>query len=575
MPMSHIWAESDYNIIGQGKSDTLVGRDGNDEIAGNEGDDELLGREGDDSLTGNEGDDTLRGGEGNDKIEGDEGNDQLIGSEGDDILFGGPGDDTLRGEDGNDNLSGGQGNDSLIGGTENNTLTGGPGTDNFDCGLEVDNVLDFNASEGDIVSPSCLTELGARKVIRPQGEPTIYSDMSLVVETVVTGLDSPTNMAFLGPNDILVLEKNNGRVLRIIDGTMLPEPLLDVDVVANDGLLGIAVSKNETGPTYVFLYFTESSTEEDASSTEFVEEGEKIDPAGNRLYRYELRNGELVNPKLLLDLPAIPGPIHHGGEIIIGPDNELYVIIGDLEGDSKDFSSTKAQNYRDGPEPDGRSGILRITQDGQLVNNTGILGDEHPLDLYYAYGIRNSFGMDFDPITGKLWDTENGPDYGDEINLVEPGFNSGWQFVQGLWKPKGGLPGDIALNPNDLVDFDGRGNYSAPEFIWHYIVAPTALKFLDSDKLGKKYEYNMFVGDINNGRIYHFGLSEDRTKLALNGPLADKIANSTNELQDIIFGQGFGGITDIEVGPDGYLYVVSHDHGAIYRIVPHNSGQAQ
>ena len=50
---------------------------------------------------------------------------------------------------------------------------------------------------------------------------------------------------------------------------------------------------------------------------------------------------------------------------------------------------------------------------------------------YYAYGIRNSFGMDFDPVTGNLWDTENGPSYGDEINLVEPGFNSGWQVVQG------------------------------------------------------------------------------------------------------------------------------------------------
>ena len=82
----------------------------------------------------------------------------------------------------------------------------------------------------------------------------------------------------------------------------------------------------------------------------------------------------------------------------------------------------------------------------------------------------------------------------------------------------------------------------------------------------------MFVGDINNGRIYHFGLNNNRTELALNGPLADKIANSTNELQDIIFGQGFGGITDIEVGPDGYLYIVSIDAGKIFRIVPHNSG---
>ena len=163
--------------------------------------------------------------------------------------------------------------------------------------------------------------------------------MSLVVETVVTGLDSPTNMAFLGPNDILVLEKNNGRVLRIIDGTMLPEPLLDVDVVANDGLLGIAVSKNETGPTYVFLLTLLNLQQKRMHLQQNSwRKGKKLIRAGNRLYRYELRNGELVNPKLLLDLPAIPGPIHHGGEIIIGPDNELYVILGDLEGYSKDFS---------------------------------------------------------------------------------------------------------------------------------------------------------------------------------------------------------------------------------------------
>jgi aldose sugar dehydrogenase len=558
-------------IIGHGGSDVLDGLDGNDEIAGNDGDEDLLGSEGNDYLTGNGGNDDLRGGEGNDRIEGGKDDDQLFGTEGDDILSGGPGDDTLRGEDGNDILSAGQGNDTLVGGPGNNTLTGGPGADNFDCGLEVDKVLDFNAPEGDIVSPSCLAEPGSKKVIRPQTEPTISNDTALMVETIVTGLNSPTNMAFLGPNDILVLEKDKGTVQRIINGNRLPEPLIDVDVVANDGLTGIAVSKNGSGSTYVFLYFTESSTKGDASSTEYAEEGKKNDPIGNRLYRYELRNDALVNPKLLLNLPAIPGPIHHGGEIVIGPDNILYVTLGDIEGSSENYSSTKAQNYKDGPDPDGRSAILRITQNGQLVNGTGILGDEHPLDMYYAYGIRNSFGMDFDPITGKLWDTENGPDYGDEINLVEPGFNSGWRVVQGLWKPERGLAGHIALNPDDLVDFDGKGKYSAPEFIWYYAVAPTALKFFNSDKLGKQYSNDMFVGDINNGRLYHFGLNEERTELALNSPLADKIANSTDELQDIIFGQGFGGITDIQVGPDGYLYVVSLRHGAIYRIVPHNS----
>ena len=67
-------------------------------------------------------------------------------------------------------------------------------------------------------------------------------------------------------------------------------------------------------------------------------------------------------------------------------------------------------------------------------DGTGILGDKYPLDIYYAYGIRNSFGIDFDPVTGKLWDTENGPQFGDEINMVEPGFNSGSDRVYGIWE---------------------------------------------------------------------------------------------------------------------------------------------
>ena len=91
-----------------------------------------------------------------------------------------------------------------------------------------------------------------------------------------------------------------------------------------------------------------------------------------------------------------------------------------------------------------------------------MLGDKRPLGKYYAYGIRNRSGMDFDPITGKLWDSENGPSFGDEINLIEPGFNSGWLKIQGIWKPKGGQAGDADLIPDDLINFDGNGKYSAP-----------------------------------------------------------------------------------------------------------------
>ena len=187
------------------------------------------------------------------------------------------------------------------------------------------------------------------------------------------------------------------------------------------------------------------------------------------------------------------------------------------------------------------------------------------MNLYYAYGIRNSFGIDFDPVTGNLWDTENGPDYGDEINLVEPGFNSGWILAQGFWKPKNDLERGSSLiaaeeltnaEMKDMVDFTGRGKYSPPEFVWSKTVGPTALKFLNSDKLGEEYENDLFVGDNNFGNIYNFDLSRDRTELYLPSVLKDKIADNHTELKEIIFGEGFDGITDLDVGPDGFLYVL-------------------
>ena len=405
----------------------------------------------------------------------------------------------------------------------------------------------------------------------------IINDPNLKAELIVQGLDLPTTMAFLGDNDILVLEKDKGTVQRIVDGKMLPEPLLDVNVATSVErcMCGIAVSQSSssgsssstgltTTTTYVFLYYTEA----ELTDSEDVIEGKA--PLGNRLYRYELVNNKLINPVLLLDLPAVPGPRHNGGAIMIGPDNNLYVPIGDVDGTGKgEASETKAQNYVDGVEPDGRSGILRITQDGQPVGSSSnsILGNTHPLNLYYAYGIRNSFGFDFDPVTENIWDTENGPGEGDEINLVEPGFNSGWQEIQGMASNTDDGFNGFNLQ-EDIVDFEGKGKYSNPELVWMDTEGPTALTFLNSNKLGMQYVNDMFVGDVHNGWIYHFDLNEDRTDLILEGQLADKIANTPEEMQETIFGEGFGGITDLEVGPDGYLYVVSIGQGAIYRIVP-------
>src|SRR5215204_3501318 len=396
------------------------------------------------------------------------------------------------------------------------------------------------------------------------GETPVVRDTNLGVEVVAEGLEFPTTMAFLGPNDILVLEKEKGTVQRIVDGQIQPEPLLDVNVATSQErcMCGVAVSsKHIHGHTYVFLYFTEA----ESADAEDITEGKE--PIGNRLYRYELVNNKLVNPKIILDLPSTPGPRHNGGAIMIGPDNNLYIPVGDVDGSFKDPEfETQTQNYPDGVEPDGRSGILRFTQDGNPVPNGGVIGDGYPLNLYYAYGVRNSFGINFDPVTGNLWDTENGPEHGDEINLVEPGFNSGWVQVQGMSSDK---EEDDGFNIDDLVDFDGKGKYSDPEFEWRQTLGPTAILFLHSDRLGSQYQNDIFVGSIVTGNIYHFDLNEDRTQLVLAGELEDKIAETRETGQEqIVFGEGFAGVSDLEVGPDGYLYIVSLGQGKIFSIVP-------
>ena len=447
-------------------------------------------------------------------------------------------------------------------------------------------------------------------------------DSNLKVEEIFSGLKFPTSMAFLGPDDILVLEKNNGIVRRITNGTMIPEPLLDVNVssLGERGMLGVAISKNMTNSnvtiakdyhidkytnTYVFLYFTESTEEgkvscpSEKSLFRYCNLGGE--PVANRLYRYELINGKLINAKLLLDLPATPNH-HNGGAVLIGPDQYVYLLIGDIN------HATKSENFLNGSDPDGTGGILRVTQDGKVVGN-GILGNKDPINKYYAYGIRNGFGLDFDPLKGNLWDTEDGPGHADEINLVRPGFNSGWSKVQGIWdsqksdpvsresywKLKDNSSHNVITNKVDgLVNLHQWGTYSAPELTWAFSVAPTAIKFIDSNRYGKEYKYDLFVADFRNGTIYHFELGNDRTELSLNGTLKDKVVNSWRELENIIWGWGFGAITDMEVGPDGYLYVLSlveggqdcrrthkdcitYDspiQGTIFRIVPSDNSTA-
>lgn len=396
------------------------------------------------------------------------------------------------------------------------------------------------------------------------GEP-VAIDPKLTIEKVYTGNFEPSTMAFLGLDDILVLDRDNGKVLRVQNG-IEEKTILDVNVATDGyrGLLGIAVSAEHKRPSNVFLYYTESRNKDGEDDSE-----NSVPPLGNRIYKYDLVDNRLLNPTLLLDLPALPGPRHAGGVLAIGPDDNLYATVGDLDGTFKNQFETMAQNYKTGKPADGRSGILVLSKNGEPLSQ-GILGNSVPLKYYYAYGIRNSFGIDWDPLTSNLWDSENGPTFGDELNLVFPGFNSGWASIQGYWKPNLENKGQEISEPTNLVDFNGNGRYSSPEFVWLLPAAPSAIKFLDSDLYGTQYENDLLVGDANNGYIYDFNLDEDRMKFDLSGRIEDNIADNTEELDQLIFAKGFGKVADIKIGPDGFIYVLSteSDTANIYRIQP-------
>lgn len=399
--------------------------------------------------------------------------------------------------------------------------------------------------------------------------PLIYQndDNDLRIELFTDGLAKPTSMTFVDNDTILVLEKDTGTVRVVNNGTLEKDPVLSVrvDAKAERGLLGIDILKRNIGQTkiddYVFIYFTEDTNKNTGEES-----------VRNRIYRYNWNGTNLFNPVLLLDLPGEPGPYHNGGKIKIGPDQQLYVVIGDLTS-----PSTILQNHvidRDAT-PNNTSVILRINPvDGrpsssnpfqnQAQNNLVRLPN---LDYYYAYGIRNSFGISFDPITGNLWDTENGEGKFDEINLVKPGFNSGW------YKIMGPVSRNKNFSENDLVMLN-NSYYSDPKFSWFKPIGVTDLEFYNSTTLGAKFSNNIFIGDINAGDLYFFKIDDNRSGVRIDPltlghtDLSDLVADLQDDLSPVLFARGFSGrITDVETGPDGYLYILTYSDGRMYRIV--------
>ena len=461
-----------------------------------------------------------------------------------------------------------------------------------------------------------------------QAAPSVV-DPNLEVRTAADGFTTPVSMAFLAEDDMFVLEKDTGKVQHVVDGEIDATVLdLAVNFASERGLLGIALHPDFDDNGFVYLYWTESTVA--PADTNVLA---NVPLLGNRVDRFHWDGTELTFDRNLIHLRArqadatngVERGNHDGGVLRFGPDGKLYIVIGD------NGRRGQLQNLEDGPFgpgiPDDQFGgpepddahltgvILRLADDGATPPDNpffaagAMMGGEVGANVQkiYAYGLRNSFGMAFDPISGDLWEQENGDDSFSEVNHVDPGFNSGWVQIMGpperiaqfkaiettvtpdppdpfaasyfglqqvRWSPE-----NIADSPEEALDRLFRlpgSHYSAPEMSWKFEVAPGGIGFLSSRALGAQYRGDLFVAGarpfLQGGHIFRLDLTGNRQKIGVADPrLEDRVADNIHkweitESETLLFGREFGVGTDVQTGPDGNLYVVSLSNGAVYEI---------
>ncbi len=297
----------------------------------------------------------------------------------------------------------------------------------------------------------------------------------LAVDAYITGLQAPTGMVFLADEDLLVIEKNTGRVRRarngVIEATVLD---LSVSTASERGGLGIELSPNFDDDGFVYIYYSAAAGGDGTGWTE------------NVVARYQWNGSRLVSPTVLLRFPhrsgQANGPNHDGGTLRFGPDGNLYGQVGDLNRGR--FDDPRIEQNTGGDASAEVGGIFRIDSTGDVPADNPFA--DHAVEavrIWFVYGVRNGFGLAFDDLTDRLWFTENGPEVYDEINVAEPAMNSGWLPLMGpdSRDARYGANGNRAFSAADLQMLPGSVYRDPVVFSWLDPIGVTAMVFLRTD----------------------------------------------------------------------------------------------
>jgi glucose/arabinose dehydrogenase len=297
-------------------------------------------------------------------------------------------------------------------------------------------------------------------------------------EIVATGLDIPWDIAFL-PDETMLVTQRPGTLVHVEEERTIPVD--GVEHAGEGGLLGIALHPDFTENNFVYLYQT---TRASSGLT-------------NRVVRYTYQNGTLRQDKMIID--NIPGAVYHdGGRIRFGPEEKLWVTVGDA-GDTGTAQDPQKLN----------GSILRLNADGSLP-------EDNPFaNAVYSYGHRNPQGLTWDA-KGRLWSSEHGRSGArsgmDEINLIKPGANYGWPTIEGD-RTQSGMQTPKA--------------HSGPDVTW----APASTQY---------YNGNIFFGGLRGATLYEAIIDEEEIQ----------------EIKEHFVGQ-FGRIRAVVLGPDQHLYITT------------------